>query len=402
VNWRSISVVYRKELVDSLRDRRTIISMIVVPVLLIPLLCLGMGGATVKLITRAAMDIPKVMVIGGEDSPKVMQSLKTLGTVNIIPPAADFTNRINEKLIRAAVEIPAGFDRALEQAESVAVPIYFYEGEMKSRMAADRLEQFFHDLRDRTVRERLRARKMPENLVNPFEVRRQNVAPLQKVTGNLIGRFIPYVVILLCMVGAMYPAMDLAAGEKERGTMETLLCSPVARADLVLGKFFVVFTASVATVILSLCSMAASFSAAKGFILPGIIRQSGIVSLNIDAKSLLAFFVMVVPLAAFFSAALFAISLFAKNFREAQSYLAPLMMVIILPSAAAMLPGVELSTGLALVPILSMSLVANEILTGTFHWQYIAMIFLSSCLYAALALWAAVVMFKRESVLFRA
>lgn len=184
--------------------------------------------------------------------------------------------------------------------------------------------------------------------------------------------------------------------------METLLCSPVGRAELVLGKFLVVFTASVATVVFSLCSMTASFSAAKAFLLPELLRQSNVLSLNIDAKSLLAFFVMVLPLAAFFSAALFTVSLFAKSFREAQSYLAPLMIVIILPSVGGMLPGVELSTGLAFVPILSMSLVANEILAGTFHWNYIALIFLSSCLYAALALWAAVAMFKREGVLFRA
>ena len=402
MNWRSIGIVYRKELVDSLRDRRTIISMILVPVILMPLLCIGVGGAALKIVTKAVLDVPKVMVIGGDDSPGVMKELKNLGMVRIVPPAADFKSQISEKLVRAAVEIPAGFERTLEEGKSAEVPIYFYEGEMKSKLAAERMEQFFQSYRERIVRERLRARGFAEKLIKPFDVSRKNVAPAQKVSGNLIGRFVPYFVVLLCMVGAMYPAMDLAAGEKERGTMETLLCSPVGRAELVLGKFLVVFTASVATVVFSLCSMTASFSVAKAFLLPELLRQSNVLSLNIDAKSLLAFFVMVLPLAAFFSAALFTVSLFAKSFREAQSYLAPLMIAIVLPSVGGMLPGVELSNGLAFVPILSMSLVANEILTGTFHWHYIALIFLSSCLYAALALWAAVVMFKREGVLFRA
>ncbi|MBI5773617.1 MAG: ABC transporter permease [Verrucomicrobia bacterium] len=402
MNWRSISVVYRKELIDSLRDRRTIISMIVIPVLVMPLLSIGMGGAAVKLATKAAKEIPEVMVLGGEDSPKLMVALKKSDALKIVPPRADFTNQIADKVVRAAVKIPAGFDRAVERGERTAVPIYYYEGEMKSQMGAERLEQFFRTLRDTTVRERLQARSLPADLIRPFDFSRQNVAPPQKVSGNLIGALIPYFVILLCLTGAMYPAMDLAAGEKERGTIETLLCSPVARSDLVLGKFLLVFTASIATAVFSLCSMGATFAFAKSFLISGAAKQSAILSLSISAKSLFAFFVMMLPLAVLFSAAQFAIALFAKSFREAQSYLGPLMMVVILPAVGGLMPGVELNAGLALIPVLNTSLVSKEIFTGTFHWGYLALIFSSSCVYAALALAAAVAMFKRESVLFRA
>jgi sodium transport system permease protein len=110
---------------------------------------------------------------------------------------------------------------------------------------------------------------------------------------------------------------------------------------------------------------------------------------------------MVLPLAVLFSAALMTISLFAKSYKEAQSYVTPLMMVVILPAVAAMLPGVELTSKLALVPILNMSLLCKELVTGTYHWNYIAIIFLSTCVYAAAALFLAVKMFQREDVLFR-
>ncbi len=102
-----------------------------------------------------------------------------------------------------------------------------------------------------------------------------------------------------------------------------------------------------------------------------------------------------------FSAALLAISLFAKSFKEAQSYISPLMIVVVLPAVAAVLPGVELNTALALVPVLNTSLVCKEIVTGTYHWGYIALIFASSCVYAAAALRIAVKLFQREDVLFR-
>ena len=95
------------------------------------------------------------------------------------------------------------------------------------------------------------------------------------------------------------------------------------------------------------------------------------------------------------------ISLFAKSYKEAQSYVTPMMMVVILPAVAAMLPGVELTSKLALVPILNMSLLCKELVTGTYHWNYIAIIFSSTCVYAATALFLAVKMFQREDVLFR-
>jgi len=122
---------------------------------------------------------------------------------------------------------------------------------------------------------------------------------------------------------------------------------------------------------------------------------------TIDPLGLLAVVAMVLPVAVLFAAVLLTIALFAKNYKEAQSYVSPLIIVIILPAMMAMLPGVELNTRLALVPILNISLVSKELVSGVWHWHYLALIFGSSCLYAAAALALCVRMFNRESVLFR-
>jgi sodium transport system permease protein len=124
--------------------------------------------------------------------------------------------------------------------------------------------------------------------------------------------------------------------------------------------------------------------------------------LSISPQALAAVFVLVVPVAVLFSAALLAISLFAKSYKEAQSYISPLMIVVIVPAVASLMPGIELNWRLALVPILNTSLVSKEIFTGTYHWNFIAVILVSSCVYAGLALAAAVRLFQREDVLFRA
>jgi sodium transport system permease protein len=399
---RNIAIVYCKELRDSLRDRRTLVSMIVVPVLAMPVLMVGMTALTTKMVNRAQAEVPKVMVVGGEDSPGIMAALREAKAIRIVPPCADFTAAILEKRIRAAVQIPPGFDAAVARGAAAKVCIYGHAGEIKSGFASNHLEQFFRNLRDTKVRERLQERHVPQQVLTPFEIVRQNVASPAQVGGSVLGGIIPYLIIVLCMTGAMYPAIDLTAGEKERGTMETILCSPVSRTHLVLGKFFMVLTASLATVLFSLASMSASFLCTKRPLLGGQLRHAGELKLTLDPAGVAGVFLMLLPVAVLLSAALLAIALFARSFKEAQSYIGPLMILIIMPAMAGLLPGLELSARLALVPLVNVSLVCKEMTAGTWHWNYILLILGSSCIYAAAALAFAVWLFHREEVLFRA
>ncbi len=401
MSWRNVGVVYRKELTDSLRDRRTVISMIVVPIVLMPMFTIGLGVVSALLFGRAMLEVPTVMVLGAEQSPGVLAALRADRDVKIVPAQADYAEKISDKQIRAAVEIPPDFDAEVSRGDAVAVRIYMYEGELKSGFGAERLQKFFSDYRGRVIQKRLESRKLPAGLAEPFSIEQRNVAPPEKVGGALIGGLVPYFVILLCLTGAMYPAIDLTAGEKERGTIETILCSPVSRVHLVLGKFFMVLTASLFTGLLAIVSMGMTFSAGKK-----ILESLGPVSnwgldLEISAKAVIWVFLMIVPLAVLLSAALLAIALFAKSYKEAQSYLSPLTVFVILPAVVSVLPGVELNAGLALIPVLNTSLISKEIVAGTYHWSYIALIFASSCVYAAAALAVAIRLFQREDVLFR-
>ena len=401
MKWRNIGVVYRKELTESLRDRRTVISMIVIPTLLMPLLTLGVGALSAALFGRAMQEIPSIMVLGGEDSPHVMAELAARKDIRIVSTRSDYARMISDKQVRAAVEIPRDFDSILMRGETATVRIYVYGGELKSGFGADRLRGFFRDLRDRTVRTRLEARQLPAALADPLRVEEQNVAPPEKVGGAILGGLVPYFVILFCLTGAMYPAMDLTAGEKERGTMETILCSPVSRTHLVIGKFFMVLTASLAAALLSIISMGLTLAAGKQMILAMLPEGIQTLPLAIHAQALFWVFLMIVPLAVLFSAALLAIALFAKSYKEAQSYLSPLTIVVLLPAIVSVLPGVELDAGLALIPVLNTSLASKEIVAGIYHWQYLALILISSTVYATAALRIAVKLFQREDVLFR-
>lgn len=258
MSWRTIGTVYAKELRDTLRDRRTLISMIVVPTLFMPALILGMGKVASVVVAKAKEEVPRIMVIGGADSPGVLRELRDSGKFRVEKASADWKALISDKKVRAAAEIPPGFDAALKLGSAPAVTLYDYQGELKSGFAVGQLRDFFTGLRDRATTRLLAERGLPATVARPFEVKQVNVAPPEKVGGNLLGGIVPYFIIFLCLIGAMYPAMDLTAGEKERGTMETLLCCPAARTDIVIGKFLMVLTGSLFAVLSSLVSLAAT------------------------------------------------------------------------------------------------------------------------------------------------
>lgn len=409
MNWHHTITVYLKELKDSLRDRRTLISMVVIPTLVIPLLFFAFVTVAMKVVRKAKEEATSVVVVGGADSAGVVAAFKADPKFRVVEPSADYRTLISEKRIRVAVEIPAGFEASLAGGEQKTVTIYHFDKDMKSGMGGGEVERFFRSLREKTVENRLNAKGLSPDLIAPFHVKWQNVAPPEKVGGNTFGGMVPYVIIILCFTGAMYPAIDLTAGEKERGTMETLLCSPVHRVNIVLGKFLMVMTASIATIFLSLVSTSVTI-AIGGSLLAGKVKGAAAQNTSaaggfiptIDPAGMLGVFAMIAPVAMLFAALLLTISLFAKSYKEAQSYVSPLIIVVLLPAMMGMMPGIELSAKTALIPILNLSLVCKEMLSGVWHWNYIALIFGSTAAYAAGAVALCVWMFNREDVMFRA
>lgn len=401
--WSSVWTVFAKEVRDSLRDRRAVVSMFVVPTLVMPALLLVAGVVSAKVVRKAQEEASPIVVLGGADAPDVVAALRAVPKFRILPSEGDYRQLIADKRIRAAVELPADFAAALAEGRETGVRIHYYQGELRSGIALGELDRFFRDLRERTVRGRLEARGLPPGLVEPFAIERENAAPPEKVGGNLLGGVVPYVVLLLCFTGAMYPAIDLTAGEKERGTIETLLCSPVDRTALVLGKFLTVLAASLATMFCTLLSMGACLLFGGAFLwAAGGGAGGGTAPISLDPLGAVGVFVMVLPVAVLFSAVLLAVALFARSHKEAQTYVSPMVVVIVLPAMMGMLPGVELNAGLAWVPILNISLACKEMLSGVWHWGNLALIFVSTFAYAGIALGAAVALFRRESVLFRA
>src|ERR1700678_2347239 len=148
MSWGTIGTIYAKEVRDLLRDRRTVLSTIVIPTVVMPLIIFGFISIASKIVSKARAEVPRVMLIGGADSPGIRSRLEKSGKFKVESASADWKALISDKRVRAAVEVPEGFERALDAGSAPAITLYDYQGEMKSGLAVDQLERFFTELRD--------------------------------------------------------------------------------------------------------------------------------------------------------------------------------------------------------------------------------------------------------------
>jgi len=394
---KKVKIIYLKEMLDTLRDRRTLISMVLVPILLFPVLMFGMRGLVVSLIEKAEEKPARVTILGEENAPSVAAELFQNEKLRIVD-LEDYSDAIQDKRIEAALVFSEDFERRIEQEDSAQATIYYDMAEIKSDMAMEKLRTHLRDYEDSMVSSRLKRREMERSLLHPVRIQTENVASEEKMGGFMLSMFLPYIIIILALTGAMYPAIDLTAGEKERGTLETILVSPASRGELAIGKFFCVMTASIVTAILATMSM--SITAGMG--LAQMSQFTGEEArLSIKLTSILVMLILFLPVSALFSSVLLSLSLLAKSYKEAQSYITPLMIVIIMPAMISFMPGVELSWGLALIPIINVSLALKEVLLGTYNFGFIGLIFLSTLVYASFSIFITRRLFEKEQVLFR-
>ena len=215
--------------------------------------------------------------------------------------------------------------------------------------------------------------------------------------GKQVGGFLPYIFILFCFMGAMYPAIDLGAGEKERGTLETLLTAPVSRFHILLGKFGVIVLTGFLSAIVSMVGLYIGLRQSNE--LPPEILDIIVKILGVD--TVLLIFSLLLPLTVFFAGILLSVSLSARSFKEAQTLVTPLNIAVIIPAAIGMVPGISLNFKTAMIPVLNVTQATKEIIAGTITTANLVVVYISLVALAVLSLWGSVLWFKRESTIFR-
>lgn len=394
-----LMAVFRKEMLEVLRDRKTLVFMIVLPLLLLPVIMRLFTSYMIEAEKKAATETIHYAVFGAEHVPGLSEALAEAPAFEEVEIAGP--GELTAALQAETLDLGVVVEPPEDPEGQIEVQVHFDNAKLTSKVKK-RAEDALDVLADARRRERLEAAGIEgvsaqAAVLEPIVVVERGTATARERLGEAFGGMLPYMLIPFCFLGALYPAIDLGAGEKERGTLETLLLAPVPRSRIVLGKFLVVFTTGVVAALLTVVGLGA-WLAIEGPALGGdmgeVVRTIGALDLGLVAAMLL-------PTTAMFAALLLCISIYAKSFKEAQSYAAPLNLLVILPAVFAMLPGVELDWKWAMVPVTNVALAIKELVKGTIDYGVLLAILGSTTLVAGVLLWATTKWFERESVLFR-
>jgi sodium transport system permease protein len=358
-------IIFRKELKDILRDRRTIYAMVLFPMLLSPLLITLMVQVMKSQTEKAKV---KEVTIGlvGEQAPLLFGKLAGTSPNRLVRGIPDDTSTIQSLIqkdsLDAVWKFAPDFQERLDSMERGKVIMWYQtadedvSGRMQMLRAA--MDSFYSA-------QRLAALGLDRGKTTPLNFNVEDQSSSREIIGKQLGGMLPYFFMIFCFMGCMYPAIDLTAGEKERGTLETLLVSPAKRLDIFLGKFLVVALSGFVSAMLSIISLALSikFNMDSFGTMPPEVTNT-LMSIA-SSSTLLSLTALLVPLTFFFASMMIMLGISAQSFKEAQSLISPLMIIVLMPTLAAFLPGIELNASNALIPIFNVSMAAKEVVAGT-------------------------------------
>ena len=434
-----INTIWRKELIDTLRDRRTLVAMILVPMVIYPALMLGSlqafevqvsGLVTEEYQVAVESQDAKNWLVGvlegdeklrqhagqgtaddaeetalAEETAESQPAVAHGGTQAAVSGVYNEPPKYSVWVVRNAAEAVANGayhaavlfkgDEFATDFGSLPVLIAFDESDIRSEIAATGLHGILGRKSAQVLAARLHAHSLAPDFVEPIKIAQWNVAPQERMTGAVLGQIVPLILVLMTMIGAIYPAIDLTAGERERGTLETLMVAPVPTVDLIAGKFVVVTLIGMLSAVLNLLSVGGTvyLSGVGTMLAPGA-------ELSIPLSALPWILLLLLPLAIMFSAMLLAVCSFARSFKEAQNYIVPVMLAAMIPGVVGMLPGTRLAGPILIMPVANIVVLARELFMGRFDAVAILIVALSTCLYAGAAVAIAAKLFGQEAVLF--
>lgn len=412
----AIWLIYMREMRDQFRDRRTLFTVAVLPILLYPLV----GTLLLQIAQFTQQHSATVCIIGTENlegSPPLLEGdafheslaegqerieIVTYDWSDVDQPEyldAQTSQWVRQGMFDVILVIPPEFADASRRKtdEAASIRLLYNVASDQSVVARDRIKTTLKQWRSGWTRDELAALGIDVDTIMPFQFNDIDIAPERTREAAFWSKLLPFIMLVWAMTGAFYPAIDLVAGEKERGTLETLLCSPALRSEIVWGKLGAVTTFSMLTAILNASSM--------------LITSSFVfLHMNLGMRAIgpppiapmLWLVVALVPLSALFSALALAVAAMAKSSKEGQYYLMPLMMITIPLVLLPMLPGTTLTAGTSLIPVTGMFLLVRALVEGQYGgalWYLPLVLFVTGgCLWLAVS-WARS-QFENESVLF--
>ena len=395
---RPISVilsVFVKELRCLTRDRQTLLSSILVPLFLYPVVLLGfLQGISYVQGVRESRTV--VVELTG-DAPALREELQKEEhriELRSPPPGSGEANEDPMRLARR--RIVSGDVDAVVHAHSEganvgpSVQLYFSKAMDGSGEAKRRLEAALQGLRQSLLRSRIGDRGYDDGFLHVFDLNSEDLATSAERTNYVAGLVLPLLMIVMLALGALYPALEATVGEKERGSLETTLISPVPRSSIVVGKYLAVVTFSMVAFLLNFASMALTLS--------HLSLQFELSTLRLTFSTISIILACALLLAVFISGLIMTLAFLARSFKEGQTYVMPVYILATVGAVATADPDIHLDLATCWIPLVNLVLLFREALSGTLSVLPVTFAFASGAVYTAVCLWLASRMVRREGI----
>ncbi len=393
-----ILAIFKKELTDVLRDKRTLFFMIVIPVIVMPLIFIG----SIKFQEyQSKKSDEKVLNIGLNNKTSDSQIrdylLDQKGVYLVEDIDLDSLELgIKNDSLQGGLYIHKNFINDISANAMGEVEVYYKSSDLMSK-AKNRIYNALDIYKNEVISERLSEFNVDKGLLEPLDIINKDMSTKKETIGKAVGGLIPYMLVIFIFLGAMYPAIDLGAGEKERGSLETLLSSPATKFEITVGKLMVVSLAGMVSGLISVVGISAPF-----YFISNIPDQIKSTVLEIISPFIIvSVIILMIPIAIFFASMLLSISFYARSFKEAQSLMGPLNIIIIVPLMLTLGPGIEIDHITALIPLINVGLLTKEILAGSAQPIYFIETLSSLLFFAAIGIRFSVYWFNKENTIFR-
>lgn len=391
-----ISIVYKKELKDIFRDKKTVIAAILIPFLIYPII-FGFMGKGIKDSTDFMEKEGGIEIAltdnGNSALGKFIESQPNIK----IKESDDIMEDVTSGKLLLGIEIPKDFNENIGAEKYAEVTIIYDNTSQKSSMVMGYISGLLDEFSRNIVAQRLESKNIDTSILTPINTVTKSPEKEESGFGKLmLSMMLPMMLVIFAASGPIASAVDLGAGEKERGTLEPLLTTQASRTSLLWGKFLAITTMGIVTSLAFIGGLGISMKIA-----PEAFGGVEGTTFALEPRALIIIGLITIFLTMVFGALALAISIYARSFKEAQTYLTPLSFIGMLGFTSYFIEPKNMSSAFLHIPIINAVAVLKELTLGIFNMTHIIIVFIWMLIYIGISISFARYMFTKEEVIFR-
>ncbi len=388
-----ILTIFKKEMREILRDKRMLFLVILMPFFIYPVLFLLMGKVGAGQEEKLQKEKISLFVSGLPDSHELLRLLSA--DSSLVLQLRAFDEVILDSLPESmGLEIPADFDEKISAGLTASPVLYVDESDYLLSARKENVQALLQAYSNQLLSGRLAAQSLSPAFVEPVSLQVRDISSRDDKLGRLLGTILPSLLLLLIFTGCIYIAIDITAGEKERKTLQTLYVTTASENAIIAGKFLAVASVGLSSAFMNVLSLLLGLQLQMS----ELEANAELLSFSVSAASWLGLVLLIVLSTAFLAAISMVVAVLANSYKEAQSYITPLMMLVLLPIMVSQMPGLELSTKTALIPMLNISLAMGSLLASDVSYTLVGLVLAMLVVYILLALWFAGRVFSNENI----